>query len=219
MTLLCVHCEALLEAGNVYCLNCGRPVADSVEQETVIRPRSEATTFQDGTVSKWAIIAGWFGKTLLLAIGSAIVLIGMILGALALMPKDGTGSTPTASTDRVASDNALSIPTPTTEPPRSPVRLSSPSPRATIETPDNTSTRSTRTPIRNSEDAVANANANANAKVSRPAPKIPLVRGWPMFDSSGRRIRAICNNGRPSYWQYDRVAVCGANGGVAEVFW
>lgn len=39
--LLCKFCGALLEPGMVYCLNCGRAIADSIgdtEPDTVVRP-------------------------------------------------------------------------------------------------------------------------------------------------------------------------------------
>ncbi len=43
---ICKNCQALLAAGNVYCLNCGTPVAASVddEQQTVIRRQPLAST-------------------------------------------------------------------------------------------------------------------------------------------------------------------------------
>jgi hypothetical protein len=37
---ICKNCQALLGVGNVYCLNCGTPVTESIEQETVIRTKS-----------------------------------------------------------------------------------------------------------------------------------------------------------------------------------
>ena len=36
------------------------------------------------------------------------------------------------------------------------------------------------------------------------------------YDKQGRQLRAICNNGEPSYWQHDKFATCGMNGGVSR---
>ncbi|MBX3299770.1 MAG: hypothetical protein KF736_09945 [Acidobacteria bacterium] len=35
------------------------------------------------------------------------------------------------------------------------------------------------------------------------------------FNTKGNRLRAVCKNGEPSYWQYDAWATCGLKGGVA----
>ena len=60
----------------------------------------------------------------------------------------------------------------------------------------------------------ANRNLNrANLYNSGPAYNIPPPRIME-FDRYGRRLRAICKNGEPSYWQFDKWATCGMNGGV-----
>lgn len=53
-----------------------------------------------------------------------------------------------------------------------------------------------------------------------PTPDVrPRYKGYLLYNEDGDRLRAICKNGRPSYWQLDRALTCMANGGVAERLW
>lgn len=58
-----------------------------------------------------------------------------------------------------------------------------------------------------------NAAANSNRIVANTA-------SWPPpFDSRGRRLRAICNDGSLSYYQGDQTFVCLLKGGPRVLYW
>lgn len=209
MNLLCRQCNALLAAGNVYCLNCGTPVADSVldtgEQETVvIRPRQDKPA--------------WFALAVVAVLG--VLLLGGFLLWRADKGQLETGSRIPTTTPVAGPSEQATVTPKSTEP----IAAAKRTPPPTAATPANRqgdrvqgekSKRDRPTVDGETPASAYNTATVGNYATNRP----PLVRGWPAYDAKGRPIRAICNNGRPSYWQYDRFAVCGANGGVAELFW
>lgn len=62
----------------------------------------------------------------------------------------------------------------------------------------------------------ANTGSNAAANTDqRPVTNT----GFPMYDRNGKKLRAICKDGSPSYWQFDRWATCLTKGGVHLWYW
>lgn len=76
MNAICRTCFALLTPGNVFCTNCGRPVAESVsvaEVPTVVVPRSRSPKKVVPRVSAKRL-AGWLLSALILAIIGGILI-------------------------------------------------------------------------------------------------------------------------------------------------
>lgn len=194
MNAICHNCKALLAAGNVYCLNCGTPAAESVEaeneQETVIRPQAAVRSRS----SAWQIP--------MFAAGAVAVV--AVLGFFLYSQREQSANINT-TTERTAPAT-----TPTYAPANAvarddPAPVKTPKPRP-VKTP--TSIDDTQGKIM--DDEMRSRNANGNMPVNLPPPVIEE------FNRKGEQLRAVCKNGEPSYWQYDKWATCGMNGGVAR---
>lgn len=213
---ICKNCNALLGVGNVYCLNCGTPVVASAADdgpETVVRTREPLANALN-TISTRAIVAG---------IAVALLIVGGVVGGLYMLAKYDDERTKrirdledrerqnryqteaAANTAKVQSPIATPMPG-TTKPTATPRIPTSDEIKDRLESEG-------RRPANSMANAMANV-ANVAANAMRRAANNPIQNL--MYDRSGRMLRAICKNGQPSYWQYDKWATCGANGGVLQ---
>jgi len=74
---VCKTCKALLGVGQVYCLNCGTPIVESVDDgpETVVRPKQLAKV---SAFSVRATVAG---------IAAALLIVVVVIGGLYALAK------------------------------------------------------------------------------------------------------------------------------------
>jgi hypothetical protein len=195
----CFECGSDVADGMAFCTNCGRPLD---EAETVVRgAESNGPTFPSVIhPSYFQIIIEWLWKT---AGATLLACLGLILIGLALAYVfDGQ------SVERNANESTA---TPTSVKEIVYIR-ETPTPKPTTQ------------PSPASESLAMNrsaTNAIQQMNVNRPSelPQLQIYKGHRMYDKNGRKLRAICKNGKPSYWQYDRLLVCGANGGIVELLW
>ena len=218
----CKFCKALLGVGNVYCLNCGTPVIESLTDdgpETIVRSDRPSTTSTGLNPSPWATVA---------RVVAVLLTLVAVLGGFYLWMKydDERSKRMRDMEDRERESNRIianatnanaernrrqveSITRQTPLPTATPVDVDQM--RAEFEEYER---RRRANAAANAANAAANSVSNAaipaNKPTNIPPPKILE------FDKNGRRLRAICKNGEPSYWQFDKWATCGMNGGVAR---
>jgi len=191
MIFLCVNCKALLEPGNVYCINCGVPIAESVyEEQTVIKPRPVQK--ERKSYLPLAILLG------------CAVIVGILVNAAANInnPKESLIASP--KTPSLANQ----IPNTNYESSKSEVsNRDTPEPEPTAQTSRQQPDREKR----NEEFTV-----QSSSPEEYPKEKItPKCSDYPLYQD-GVPLRAVCNSGTPSYWQYDRWATCLMQKGVLE---
>jgi hypothetical protein len=212
----CNRCYAAIPDDMVFCLNCGNRLRDE-EQETVIRDAPKFAIVDDDIESSpWPS-----GRAMLLF--AALLLISGI-GFYVLVRGTGVfpflgGTTATNSNVNIAQSFPSSTPvsTPTAAP-------ATPTPAPTRKrTPKPTPTPIDIDEMRAEYDGRESANANAMATASNysrgnvanvPANIAGSYYVPPPYDANGKPLRAICRDGGPSYWQYDRWATCLTRGGV-----
>lgn len=191
--IVCEKCSTELPPDAVACYRCG-----TMTDVTFVRP----ITHQLPATTNWQWIA-----TIVVACSATLITVLIVAGMIVsdTMKKNDqqrTGFTPTPGA---------------TQSPTRGMETSSSQPA----TPNQTRTEitpvpsPTKTPIdvdkqreeydrrKSAEDKLTN-----DAPVNIPPPTIRE------YDDKGRQLRAICNNGEPSYWQYDKFGTCGMNGGV-----
>lgn len=164
----------------------------------MIRPPNSATVAVVEMPPGFPALKIAFAVIGLVAIGVVLVLIGRM-----------TATSPTANT------NATSTVTP--HPPRpTPTTVAA----VTVPTPEPTKQRADRPRPKPSPtpDYYERYMANQNRLLSQADPR-PRYKGHLLVNENGDRLRAICKNGKPSYWQLDRALTCMANGGVQERLW
>jgi len=207
MDHVCTNCRALLGVGNVFCVNCGTPVTASIEieHETVIRPAASPSAKPKASATSAAV------GILILAVGGIFML---FYGLDGKRPLDNSTNAAAANAaartiiDAQPADTPSVVNRPMSKPeaqPATPQRITAPTATPRVYTPESA----------NSNQVGSRSNRAANI----PDRSLANLAGYAPYDRNGKRLRAICKDGSPSYWQYDSWAICLAKGGPRIVFW
>ena len=206
----CFECAAAMPDNMIYCLNCGAKLdgeAETAVRETIPAPR---IVIMPPIPSRTEIATSYVKESRPLRyIVGGVVLVAVIAG-LAFLAYLFYFQVPDATFGLGPNNNSVASAAPT------------PTPEIIIITATPKLTRTSKprlapTPISIDEvqgeimdDEMRQRNANANRTVVLPPPAITE------FNRQGERLRAICKNGEPSYWQFDKFLTCKMNGGVAR---
>lgn len=200
----CFKCGSDIPDNMIYCLHCGERL--DAEPETVVKENPIPTEPPKSIIY---VVFDWVAKAVA---ASAIFLLVMAAGCLVLAGLIIYGSW--GSTNQTSGNTAQSVPLPEPIPPTP--KSPSPTPRKTKPTPapvvnrDAEMERIVESQRRQREyDAETRRIQQMGNRPANIPP--PVIRE---YDQKGQQLRAICKNGEPSYWQYDKFATCGMNGGV-----
>jgi hypothetical protein len=240
--MFCSQCANEIRDSDIYCPRCAKPVASfnfsgwnapqveripehESEAETVVRPKPAGTSPKLRSVSDWLLasigMAGVAAILCLLALFGAAAIIVLSTDRESVRPKVVTAhsndSQIVSEREQSAAEALNSLPADTFE-------MKERAKRETNQMAEN-AVRQAADDIKRESDrerSLANAvnenprrssNSNANVMPYESAVRPPLV------DRNGKPLRAICNNGEPSYWEYDRALTCLQKGGVREWFY
>lgn len=188
----CFKCGADLPDNMLYCLNCGAEL--NTETPTVIRSGNGKNAVGRSTpanIGRSAVVSS-YGK-IAVAVG-VLAIMGLIFYSM-----QGT-YTPYSQPTTNANTQPLAMPSPTANQPA--VYVASPPEQTKAEPQQPTIDRE--------------ADKTAENEPRKTPPLVLPASSFPPFDEKGTPLRAVCKNGNPSYWQYDKWATCGMNGGVHE---
>jgi hypothetical protein len=221
----CFNCGTDLPENVIYCLQCGRLVDDG-EFDTRVRPAREkpkdtvVVVPMSSTRTASAPIpppapkrskAPWIA----LATIGALAVLGIVVVAAVVI----TYNVMKSSEPPIAAKRAITTPAATSTPSTSPPTATPAPKRVPTATPQQQKSRAEELLTGDGETA----NSAVRNAVNRAAPyantaNTAATGGFATYQN-GKRIRAICRDGGPSYWQGDASFTCAVRGGVHQWFW